>query len=107
MKIPKLVPEKDHGKPIDVCNPIVVMARVIRIDSKAYSIETINRSTYQTTGSKTVTVEYEIDKERYVSTEVFEVGEVAPELGQWVRGVVVPNQWFSLHFVTTHMMKKK
>ena len=110
MKKPKklnLVPEKEHGKPMSACDPIVVMARVIEVRTESYRLESIMQRPYQHDGTKNVTVEFEIDGETYCAKERFEVGQVAPVLGQWVRGVVVPNQWFSLHFVTTHLMKRK
>lgn len=102
----KLVPEKDHGLPISKCKPYVVMARATKIHSDVYRTESLRRNeSSDSVSTKRVQFYFEIKGQEFCASEEFRVGDVTPNLGQWVRGVAVFNQWGSIKFTTTHLMK--
>jgi hypothetical protein len=103
-----LVPEKEHGIPIKDCQPFVVFARAIEIQSDVCEIKKIQKNyDHKFTGEQRVTFEIESEGVTYRAKQTFHTGDVVPELGQWVRGVMVQCQWFSSHFIMTHLTKPK
>lgn len=116
MKKPKLVQESEHGLSMKTCKPEVVYARVISVYSKirrdsklmkdedGEDLETTHD--YDSTSEQEIKFLVEVDGEEFHAKEKFIAGDVIPKLGQWVRGIVVWNQWGSTRFVTTHLMKE-
>lgn len=110
-KMPKnLEPEASHGLSMEQCQPIVVTALVVDYSEEKTENCSMDeeggkhRNTFS--GNKYLMFLYERDGEKYHSRETFKIGDIVPEIGQWVRGVVVTNQWGSTKFVTTHLLSK-
>lgn len=95
------------------CVPEIIFAKVTEIiETDMYrrtrleydgSIDKLDPSP----GKVNVRFSYEIGDRQFYVRETFEIGEVLPKLGQWVRGVLVRNQWGSYHFITTHVLKSQ
>ena len=104
-----LVPQYTHGLPLEECRPTVVTARVIGYaEDKTTCVKLAldggkDYSSWEKERRLTFWFKHQ-DKE-YTSEESFQCGDVIPEIGQWVRGVVVINQWGSSKFTTTHLLK--
>lgn len=104
----KLVPSSDGGVPIEECDPVVVIARVVEIRTKSQKVESIDKShQWENITEQFITFEYQKDGCSHFFHQTFQPGDVIPVMGQYVRGVVVGTQWFSSKFVVTHLLKVK
>lgn len=101
----KLVPASGNGIPIKECQPFEVYARAIEVNTEQIKRETITREDHYSMISKTITFEFEIDKKTYTAKQTFISGQIAPELGGWVRAIAVQNQFFSMQISVTHLMR--
>jgi hypothetical protein len=102
----KLVEQSKGGIPLDQCQPSIVFARVISIDSHGSKRQSISGTTdWESFDKKIITFEIENDGNSVLVRQTFGIGDIVPELGQWVRGIAVQCQWFGRYFITTHLMK--
>lgn len=100
--------ETNGGIPTHRCKPQVVVARAIRIDSQEHKTESVDSQNHVRVNEQEITFRMiDDDGLNYIAKQTFAIGDVKPQLGQYVRGVVVLNQWGSYDFLMTHLLKVK
>lgn len=107
MKLPKnLTLANDCGLKISSCQPREIYAKVVHIRQTVIRNIDDEDPTYEHIESQYITFQYPVKDKKYHVAQRFNVGDVTPVMGQWVRGIVTYNQWGTEVFTTTHLMKE-
>lgn len=98
----------DGGVGVSDSLPFVTVARCVELVHDGLRIQNIDsRFTDFRINEIIVTFLVIIEKQSYRVKQKFNLGDVYPKLGQYVRGVMVLNQFGSYQFVMTHRLKVK